>query len=234
MTTRGIRNNNPGNIEKHGGAKWQGLAKRHEMTPAQKKEKRFCVFRSPEWGIRALVKIIQTYERKYSLDTVRGIIERWAPPVENDTSSYITQVAIALNVEQDEPLNLSNSRTMTTLVKAIIGHENGSQPYADATIRAAVALAPVAAPKRKPLLSSKRLRGGAMVGGATTVLVQSQAVVDSARKMATAIVPEVMQTDNGWGLALVLGTALVSFGIYIGWTVWMDYRDSYEVDEVVK
>ena len=48
------------------------------MTPEQKGETRFCVFRSPEWGIRALVKIIQTYERKYSLDTVRGIINRWA------------------------------------------------------------------------------------------------------------------------------------------------------------
>ncbi len=66
------------------------------MTPEQKGETRFCVFRSPEWGIRALVKIIQTYERKYSLDTVRGIINRWAPPVENDTGSYISQVAKAL------------------------------------------------------------------------------------------------------------------------------------------
>jgi len=232
MTTRGIRNNNPGNIER--GEKWQGLSARHEMTPAQKKEKRFCVFRSPEWGIRALVKIIQTYERKHSLDTVRGIIERWAPPSENDTSSYITQVAMALSVEQDAPLNLANTRTMLALVKAIIRHENGLQPYDDATIRAAIALARVKAPKRKPLLDSKRLRGGAMVGGATTVLVQSQAVVDAARKTATAIVPESMQADSGWGLALVLGAALVSFGLYIGWTIWMDYCDRYEAEEGVK
>ncbi len=138
------------------------------MTPEQKGETRFCVFRSPEWGIRALVKIIQTYERKYSLDTVRGIINRWAPPVENDTGSYISQVAKALDVEPDEPLNIFKARTMLVLCKAIIRHENGVQPYDDATIRAGIALAGVKAPKPKPLLASKRLRGGAMVGGATT------------------------------------------------------------------
>jgi hypothetical protein len=230
MTTRGIRNNNPGNIER--GAKWQGLAAKHEMTPPQKREKRFCVFRSPEWGIRALVKIIQTYERKHSLDTVRGIIERWAPPVENDTSSYITQVAKALDVEQDEPLNLANTHTMLVLAKAIIAHENGSQPYGDATIRAAIALAGVKASKPKPLLASKRLKGGALVGGATTVLVQSQAVVETARKTVAAIVPEAVQVDSGWGLALVLGAAFAAFGVYIGWTIWMDYRDRYEPDEI--
>ncbi len=139
MTTRGIRNNNPGNIER--GAKWQGLAVRSDMTPEQRRETRFCVFRAPSWGIRALVKIVKTYERKYSLDTVQDIINRWAPPVENDTSSYVDQVAEALGVEQHEPLDLGDRRTMTTLVEAIIRHENGCQPYSDATINAGIALA---------------------------------------------------------------------------------------------
>ncbi len=139
MTARGIRNNNPGNIER--GAKWRGLAARSDMTLAQAFETRFCVFRSPKWGIRALARILQTYERKYSLDTVRDIIDRWAPPVENDTSSYVAQVAKALGVKQYEPLNLADRRTVAALVEAIIQHENGSQPYDDATISAGIALA---------------------------------------------------------------------------------------------
>ena len=223
---RGIRNNNPGNIRR--GAKWQGLAARHEMTPAQKRETRFCVFRSPEWGLRAICKIIHTYERRYSIDTVRGIIERWAPPVENDTSSYITHVAKAIDVEQDEPVNIRADNTMRLLVRAIIKHENGSEPYDDATIRAAIALARVKAPKPKPLLASKRLKGGAMVGGAITVMVQSRDVIDAARETVASIVPETVQADSGWGLAVVLGAALAAFGIYIAWTVYMDYRDQTE------
>ncbi len=232
MMTRGIRNHNPGNIRI--GGRWQGLAARHEMTNEQKREKAFCVFRSPEWGIRALVKIIYTYERKYSLDTVAGIIARWAPPVENDTSSYITQVAFAMDVEQDEPLNVRSDNTMRLLVRAIIKHENGSEPYDDATIRAAIALARVGAPKRKPVLASKRLKGGAMVGGATTVLLQSKAVVEAARSTVASILPDTVPVDSGWGLALVLGAALASFGLYIAWTVWMDYRDGDEPKEAVR
>jgi hypothetical protein len=43
-----------------------------------------------------------------------------------------------------------------------------------------------------------------------------------------SILPKTFTTDSGWGLALVLGVALVSFGLYIGWMVFMDYRDRYE------
>ena len=229
---RGIRNNNPGNIRR--GAPWLGLASRHEMTPEQKREKEFCVFRAPEWGIRAIVKIIYTYERKYSLDTVAGIIERWAPPVENDTSSYITQVAKAMDVEQDEPLNIRADNTMRLLVRAIIKHENGSEPYDDATIRASIALARVKAPARKPLIASKRLRGGAMVGGAVTVMSQSHDVVEAARAVVSVILPDVAQADSGWGLALVLGAALAAFGLYIAWTIYMDYRDDTEPVEAAR
>ncbi len=225
--SRGIRNHNPGNI-RHG-AKWQGLAARHEMTNEQKREREFAVFRSPEWGIRAIVKIIQTYERKYSIDTVRGIIERWAPPFENDTGSYIARVANDVGAGPDEPLNLADSSVLMALIKSIINHENANeQPYSDATILAGVALAGVKSPKRKPLLASKRLAGGTMVGGAVTVLTQIQDVVSAARIAVASVIPDAANPNTGWYLAAVLGAALAAFGLYIGWTILMDYMGQNE------
>ena len=122
MTARGIRNNNPGNI-RHGDA-WQGLAE-------QQTDSSFCVFRSPEYGIRALAKVLLNYEKKYGLNTVRKVISRYAPSMENDTESYIKSVAGQLGVDADEPITVRDKATLLVLVKAIIRHENGEQPYSN-------------------------------------------------------------------------------------------------------
>jgi len=122
MASRGIRNNNPGNI-RHGDA-WQGLAE-------QQTDSSFCVFRSPEYGIRALAKVLLNYEKKYGLNTVRKIVSRYAPENENDTESYIKSVAGQLGVDTDEPITMRDKATLLVLVKAIIRHENGEQPYSN-------------------------------------------------------------------------------------------------------
>lgn len=119
---RGIRNNNPGNI-RHGDA-WQGLAE-------PQTDSSFCVFRSPEYGIRALAKVLLNYEKKYGLNTVRKIVSRYAPENENDTESYIKSVAGQLGVDTDEPITVRDKATLLVLVKAIIRHENGEQPYSN-------------------------------------------------------------------------------------------------------
>jgi hypothetical protein len=130
---RGLRNNNPGNIRR-GGERWQGLAPDSAQTdPA------FWRFLAPEWGIRAIVRILRTYQAR-GLVTVRGIIGRWAPPTENDTDAYVAAVARQLNVSPDDVLTLTGDQ-LITLVKAIIRHENGIQPYSDATITRGIELA---------------------------------------------------------------------------------------------
>lgn len=130
---RGIRNHNPGNLVRDGTA-WQGLA------ADQTGDSRFCVFESPLWGLRALAKVLLTYRHKHGLRTVAQIIRRYAPPIENNTYVYINIVARALEVGPHVSLTL-DEETLIPLVRAIIHHENGKQPYAEAEIAKAVRLA---------------------------------------------------------------------------------------------
>lgn len=133
-TPRGIRNNNPGNIDRTGD-KWQGMA------ADQSGDDRFVVFVAPQWGIRALVKVLLSYQRKHGIKTIRGIINRWAPPVENNTSAYVEQVAKACGVEPDDTIDIENKAVLRALVSSIIKHENGQQPYGAGVIELGIDLA---------------------------------------------------------------------------------------------
>lgn len=117
---RGERNNNPGNI-RHG-SKWQGLS-------AQQTDKDFCQFVSPEYGIRAIYKLLQTYQKKYELNTVESIIDRYAPPSENNTTGYINRAAKDIGVSVNEPIDVSSKPVAIALATAIVGVELGYQPY---------------------------------------------------------------------------------------------------------
>jgi hypothetical protein len=128
---RGIRNNNPGNIE-YTGTQWKGLD-----NPAS--DGRFMRFIAPEWGIRALARTLDTYHNTHGIDTVRGIINRWAPSFENNTGSYIGHVAQSVGVSADQPFDVNAK--MPQLVRAIIQHENGEQPYSTALINKGISMA---------------------------------------------------------------------------------------------
>lgn len=136
---RGIRNNNPGNIDRRS-VKWQG------MDPDQSGDPRFIVFTAPEWGIRAIARVLRTYRDVHGLRTPAGIINRWAPPKENDTDAYASVVARKLGVRPDDEIDIDDPLVMRTLVKAIIRHENGPGPgggdwYDDETIDDGIARA---------------------------------------------------------------------------------------------
>lgn len=120
---RGIRNNNPGNIDYNRANKWKGQLGLEVGTP----KPRFARFDTPENGIRAIAKLLLGYHRK-GFTTVAAMINRWAPPVENDTGSYAHAVAKRLGVKPDQPITL-DYKTLVIFVTAIIMHENGMQPY---------------------------------------------------------------------------------------------------------
>jgi len=127
---RGIRNNNPGNIRK-GSSQWQGMS-------AEQSDKSFVQFVSPVYGIRALAKLLKNYQSRYGLNTVEGLISRYAPPNENITGAYVKSVANAIGVDARQPINVT--QYLPTLVAAIIKHENGLQPYPESLILQGVAL----------------------------------------------------------------------------------------------
>lgn len=132
MTTRGLRNNNPGNI-RISDTPWKGKL-------AASKDPEFETFDTPVDGIRAIARLLMTYFDEYGLNTVTSIITRWAPPNENNTHAYIRAVCESSGYEPDAVLTLS-ADTLCKLVPAIIRQENGEQPYSEPVIAAGVALA---------------------------------------------------------------------------------------------
>jgi hypothetical protein len=129
--TRGVRNKNPGNIEK--GTAWQGLD-----AAATAAESRFAVFTDAIWGFRALARVLLNYSKSYGLNTVKGIINRYAPSSENDTGAYVNAVASRLNVGPDAPINVT--AMLPQLLDAIARHENAGYAYPPSVIAQGIAL----------------------------------------------------------------------------------------------
>lgn len=151
---RGLRNNNPGNIEASDKNPWEG------QTGS---DGRFAKFETPEHGIRALGKNLITYYQKHGLDTVGEIITRWAPPKENKTDAYIKAICEQLGVAADQQIDVTNPRTLAALCAGIVNHENGSQPYTDEQIGSGVS----AALGLSALESQKRYTGNTIYDAAS-------------------------------------------------------------------
>ncbi|WJV61055.1 lytic transglycosylase catalytic [Pectobacteriaceae bacterium C52] len=130
---RGIRNNNPGNIEFAGQA-------------GATSDGRFAQFRTPLEGLRAMSRqLLRYYDGKTTgkpLHTVSDIVSTWAPPtkdgkIENDTLAYIAHISQMLGVSPDAQINLRDPNVMATMMNGIIQKENGRNPYGDEMVRAA-------------------------------------------------------------------------------------------------
>ena len=121
----GLRNNNPGNLRTGPGGSFGSYA-------------------SPADGLVALGKQLNLYATGASkaagnrrLTTVQDILSVYAPPSENDTGAYVNSVAKGLGVKPTDQLDLSDPEVMAGLMRGIVKHENGQNPYSDAMIRGA-------------------------------------------------------------------------------------------------
>jgi len=188
---RGIRNNNPGNLE--WGEPWQGLD-----PNGRSKDSRFCVFKTAAWGIRAMCRTLITYYDKYGIDTVRGAITRWAPPTENSTADYINIVSAAMGVSPSARLNFHDYDVLRPMIEAIIRHENGPGPlktpntwYNSTTIDEGMRLAGVVKPVKSTLMTADGAAAGAAAaaGGAAAVIEIVQQItpaIQQAQAVSTA------------------------------------------------
>ncbi|SNY70955.1 hypothetical protein SAMN02744778_03106 [Pantoea sp. GL120224-02] len=85
--------------------------------------------------------ILTHYQTQHALNTISGIIHRWAPPEENDTQAYIDSVSTVTGIPAHQHIDLMDGNTRLKLIRAIIVHENGCQPYDAAVLKRAEELA---------------------------------------------------------------------------------------------
>ncbi|MFO4116619.1 lytic transglycosylase domain-containing protein [Enterobacter kobei] len=128
---RGIRNNNPGNIDFRG----------QSGASLERPGGRFARFETAYDGLKALSRQLMRYfEGKTTgkpLQTLNDIISTWAPGNENNTGAYIAQLSKVMGVAPDAILNLKDPQVMTSLMNGIIHHENGRNPYPSELVRMA-------------------------------------------------------------------------------------------------
>ena len=199
----GIRLNNPGNIE-ISNDQWQGLA------PRNKWHERFFAFASAVHGIRAIARLLITYQDKRKaldgskIDTVREIIERWAPPEENNTSSYVRHVRQVLGLNSAEypgEVDVHKWEDVRELVIGIIKHENAGYRYPDAVIDKGLVMAGIEPPK-KSLATTRTVKGGALAGAALLIDQASPALplLQSVAEYAPAVLQTLVLAGIAWML----------------------------------
>lgn len=131
LGTRGMRNNNPGNL-------------RAGVGQVGTDSGGYAVFPSREAGYNAAARQLVGYHNA-GLNTVNSIISKWAPSNENDTQSYIASVVDSLNkkgfeVNAYSELNLNDSKILKALLDAIVNHEVGvgAESYFDGSVYDAI------------------------------------------------------------------------------------------------
>lgn len=118
--SRGLRNCNPGNIRR---SNFRYVGERPSSTDSE-----FRQFVSMEYGYRALFRLLRTYDYIHHRRTIRTIIERYAPPSENNTAAYIRRVVERTGFDADRELNTLCHDDMVALAAAISEVENGTMP----------------------------------------------------------------------------------------------------------
>ncbi|MBO7927997.1 virion protein [Pseudoalteromonas sp. K222D] len=122
---KGIRNNNPLNIEAR--ESWVGQVG---------DDGRFVVFETVLHGFRAAGRIMKTKAGR-GVRTIESIISEWAPPVndagelENHTQNYINFVSDETGIAKDSVLSADE---YPKVLAAMVIMENGQNPYDQETI----------------------------------------------------------------------------------------------------
>ncbi|NML43509.1 hypothetical protein HHL11_07100 [Ramlibacter sp. G-1-2-2] len=124
---QGIRQNNPGNLRSWPGAGSAGG---------------FATFATPQAGLSAMGKNLMAYQDKYGINTLGGVINRWAPAGDgNNVPAYLSDVSRQTGFGIDQKLDLHDPKVLAPLISAITKHENGQNPYTPEMIAQAVAAA---------------------------------------------------------------------------------------------
>lgn len=110
----------------------------------------FQTFNTPEEGLAAIDKNLQSYGQK-GVNTLEGIISRWAPPNENDTAALIANASKRLGLDPKQPLDMGNPAVRQAVGTAIMLQEHGNKIFATAAPSVGGAQAPSAQAPNGPI-----------------------------------------------------------------------------------
>lgn len=221
---KGFKYNNPLNIRLTSD-RWRG-----QLVPAEGDA--FARFESPEYGIRAAGKLIQTYWSKYGIDTIAELVARWAPPEDNNpTSNYVAFVATRAGMDPDDPYDPFDYAEILPILQAMVRFELGrpddrDEWYPEEVFERGLRMAGVT--KKKPLNPTKA-DGSRTMKGATTSTASALAALAILFETFD-LPPEILELLPTF-LADLSDKALA--GIAIGavlaanlWVKWSRYDDS--------
>lgn len=118
------RNNNPLNLR---------------YAPGAGKRDGFAAFGSTEEGFLAGARQLHRYGSGATfgkpVNTVSGIISKWAPSNENDTQSYINNVVKRTGYGANDQLDLNDATVLAKLMAAMSKQENSSSNYSSGAIK---------------------------------------------------------------------------------------------------
>jgi hypothetical protein len=178
---RGIRNNNPLNIE--AGNFTSGI------PGYSGSDGRFARFETPDGGITAANKLLDVYRDKHGLNTVAGIISRWAPTSDgNNVSAYAANVSRQLGIDPNAPIP---PEMRSQLIAAMGQHENGRPINMGATpgVQTVAAAMPQSDPAALPA-NAQPAQGYAVPGQPTQAAPQSGVNPKIAAALASPYVSE--------------------------------------------
>ena len=85
----------------------------------------FASYGSDEEGVAAIGRNLDAYADQHGINTLAGVISRWAPPSENQTGQLIQNAAERTGFAPNEPIDLHDPVVKQQVIGAIIQQEQG-------------------------------------------------------------------------------------------------------------
>lgn len=117
---RGYRNNNPLNVRKNAANAWKG-----KVVPGS--DPAFEQFITMAYGYRCALYLLRKYIGQ-GHNTIRKIVTKWAPPSENNTSGYVSNVATRTGIGTDTVIDRNDQQKLCKIAWAMAWVENGYAP----------------------------------------------------------------------------------------------------------
>jgi len=226
---KGFTYNNPLNIRLTAD-RWRGQLMPHE-------DDAFARFETPEYGIRAAAKLMQTYWSKYGIDTIEALVGRWAPPEDNNpTENYVAFVEESAGRDHDVPYDVFSYDDMLPILQAMTRFELGApvkrspdgraEWYPEEVYERGLRLAGVV---KKKSLNPTKADGSRTMKGATTSTagaLAALAILFEALELPPEILELLPTFLSGMSEKSAAGIAILAVVAANLWVKWSRYDDS--------